>query len=115
MIVSLTALFVSLRNALLRDETKAAARVIEPFDIVTLKGNFDRIFNSNKKHVRASIDDIFISLVKLDNLPPYKIYEDFCPLTEKKKEKQKTKTKKDRSAIDLNSAVRQSCHNLLHN
>ena len=63
-------------------------------DIVTLKGNFDRIFNSNKKHVRASIDDIFISLVKLDNLPPYKIYEDFCPLTEKKKEKQKTKTKK---------------------
>ena len=115
MIVSLTALFVSLRNALLRDETKAAARVIEPFDIVTLKGNFDRIFNSNKKHVRASIDDIFISLVKLDNLPPYKIYEDFCPLTEKKKQKQKTKTKKDRSAIDLNSAVRQSCHNLLHN
>lgn len=80
-------------------------------DIVTLKGNFDRIFNSNKKHVRASIDDIFISLVKLDNLPPYKIYEDFCPLTEKKKEKQK----KDRSAIDLNSVVRQSCHNLLHN
>ena len=63
-------------------------------DIVTLKGNFDRIFNSNKKHVRASIDDIFISLVKLDNLPPYKIYEDFCPLTEKKKEKQKRKTKK---------------------
>ena len=63
-------------------------------DIVTLKGNFDRFLNSNKKHVRASIDDIFISLVKLDNLPPYKIYEDFCPLTEKKKEKQKRKTKK---------------------
>ena len=94
MIVSLTALFVSLRNALLRDETKTAARVIEPFDIVTLKGNFDRIFNSNKKHVRASIDDIFISLVKLDNLPPYKIYEDFCPLTEKKKTKTKNKNKK---------------------
>ena len=94
MIVSLTALFVSLRNALLRDETKTAAWVIEPFDIVTLKGNFDRIFNSNKKHVRASIDDIFISLVKLDNLPPYKIYEDFCPLTEKKKTKTKKKNKK---------------------
>ena len=94
MIVSLTALFVSLRNALLRDETKTAAWVIEPFDIVTLKGNFDRIFNSNKKHVRASIDDIFISLVKLDNLPPYKIYEDFCPLTEKKKRKTKNKNKK---------------------
>ena len=94
MIVSLTALFVSLRNALLRDETKAAARVIEPFDIVTLKGNFDRIFNSNKKHVRASIDDIFISLVKLDNLPPYKIYEDFCPLTEKKQNKNKNKNNK---------------------
>ena len=90
-------------------------------DIVTLKGNFDRIFNSNKKHVRASIDDTFISLVKLDNLPPYKIYEDFCPLTEKKtkqkqkQKQQKRKTKKDRSAIDLNSVVRQSCHNLLHN
>ena len=94
MIVSLTALFVSLRNALLRDETKTAAWVIEPFDIVTLKGNFDRIFNSNKKHVRASIDDIFISLVKLDNLPPYKIYEDFCPLTEKKKKNKKQKQKK---------------------
>ena len=85
-------------------------------DIVALKGNFDRIFNSNKKHVRATIDDIFISLVKLDNLPPYKIYEEFCPLTEKKKNKTKTKTtKKGRSAIDLNSVVRQSCHNLLHN
>lgn len=84
-------------------------------DIVTLKGNFDRIFNSNKKHVRASIDDIFISLVKLDNLPPYKIYEDFCPLTEKEKKNKKQKQKKDRSAIDLNSVVRQSCHNLLHN
>ena len=94
MIVSVTALFVSLRNALLRDETKTAAWVIEPFDIVTLKGNFDRIFNSNKKHVRASIDDIFISLVKLDNLPPYKIYEDFCPLTEKKKKNKKQKQKK---------------------
>ena len=86
-------------------------------DIVTLKGNFDRIFNSNKKHVRASIDDIFISLVKLDNLPPYKIFEDFCPLTEKKNKNKnkKEKQKKDRSAIDLNSVVRQSCHNLLHN
>ena len=64
-------------------------------DIVTLKGNFDRIFNSNKKHVRASIDDTFISLVKLDNLPPYKIYEDFCPLTEKKnKTKKKNKNNK---------------------
>ena len=84
-------------------------------DIVTLKGNFDRIFNSNKKHVRASIDDIFISLVKLDNLPPYKIYEDFCPLTEKEKKNKKQKQKKDRSAIDLNSVVRQSCHNFLHN
>ena len=84
-------------------------------DIVTLKGNFDRIFNSNKKHVRASIDDIFSSLVKLDNLPPYKIYEDFCPLTEKEKKNKKEKQKKDRSAIDLNSVVRQSCHNLLHN
>ena len=94
MIVSLTALFVSLRNALLRDETKAAARVIEPFDIVTLKGNFDRIFNSNKKHVRASIDDIFISLVNSDNLPPYKIYEDFCPLTQKNKNKNKKQKQK---------------------
>ena len=54
-------------------------------DIVALKGNFDRIFNSNKKHVRATINDIFISLAKLDNLPPYKIDEDFCPLTEKNK------------------------------
>ena len=85
-------------------------------DIVALKGNFDRIFNSNKKHVRATIDDIFISLVKLDNLPPYKIYEDFCPLTEKtNKQTNKNNNKKGRSAIDLNSVVRQSCHNLLHN
>lgn len=47
-------------------------------DIVVLRGNFDRIFNSNKKHVHSTIDDIFIPLVKLDNLPAYKIYDDFC-------------------------------------
>lgn len=92
----------------LRGWSNLLGRLKSENDIITLTGNFDRIFNSNKKHVRASIDDIFISLVKLDNLPPYKIYEDFCPLTEKKKTKTKKKNKKktDRPSIWIALCVR---------